>query len=726
MRSKGFLRYMLSYLLVLLLPLLLFFFSFAATITEQYRTEIVKSNARTLKQIQENLDGHMEQLIKLAYMIQQDSAVQPSKIAGDITSQRKAVSQLSTYNSILSLPEMIIVYRSGDDYCYTSSSVITPKKLLQEQFVYENHSLEDFLSAIDDPSSLLTWPADSISQFGGHRQKYLTVFLSVGSGNVSPKQRVIYLVPTEKLSGNVFSSEESGEASFLIADKNGQALLSYGSLPLTDFMGQEPESVQKLNGEDVFFTGSTSPVTGWQYSMAIPASAVEQNIRTALRNMVFLLLSIILAGGVIVYLLSRKIYQPIQKLTEKARAYGAVSSDSKEIQQVESVLDALSAESHALRKTLEDSKKPLLESRLADLLEGNGNPQETLQALREGGVFQDEHAIYQVLLIENREKDSALQEKIRTDICLAEAQDQPEILICSKIAERKLTAIVFSVPKLTNDVISLNESMGGGLSLPVPQKELPEAYRQAKTALQHGRIHGCKAILIYSQDMESPASMRNYPQQQLEALQWHLLQQDLDAFRTCLKTTMDGIQRDTIPFSMARMACLDAANITVRTLISLGGSSKPDIPVEKVEQLAAFSTISEFTQSLNRFVEETMPLLHQAEAEKSGNERIRKMKHYIESECFDCNFSLQQMADYFELTASNLSHYFKTYANVGVMEYVQELRKNEACRLLKTTSAPVQEVGAAVGMPNVSSFIRSFRQLTGFTPGQYRKNQEEA
>jgi len=30
-------------------------------------------------------------------------------------------------------------------------------------------------------------------------------------------------------------------------------------------------------------------------------------------------------------------------------------------------------------------------------------------------------------------------------------------------------------------------------------------------------------------------------------------------------------------------------------------------------------------------------------------------------------------------------------------------------------------VGEKVGMPNVSSFIRFFRQQTGTTPGQYRR-----
>ena len=97
------------------------------------------------------------------------------------------------------------------------------------------------------------------------------------------------------------------------------------------------------------------------------------------------------------------------------------------------------------------------------------------------------------------------------------------------------------------------------------------------------------------------------------------------------------------------------------------------------------------------------------------------MKAYIEENCFDEIFSLQAMADRFSLTPSNLSHYFKSCAGQGVLEYVQAQRKKEACRLLSQTDEPVQIVGARVGMPNVSSFIRFFKQQTGITPGQYRK-----
>ena len=106
---------------------------------------------------------------------------------------------------------------------------------------------------------------------------------------------------------------------------------------------------------------------------------------------------------------------------------------------------------------------------------------------------------------------------------------------------------------------------------------------------------------------------------------------------------------------------------------------------------------------------------------RPGAFRAQDMQAYIAENCFDENFSLQAMADRFSLTPSNLSHYFKNCTGQGVLEYVQALRKKEAAALLAGTDEPVQVVGERIGMPNVSSFIRFFKQQTGVTPGQYRR-----
>jgi AraC-like DNA-binding protein len=168
------------------------------------------------------------------------------------------------------------------------------------------------------------------------------------------------------------------------------------------------------------------------------------------------------------------------------------------------------------------------------------------------------------------------------------------------------------------------------------------------------------------------------------------------------------------------MVCFDVVNMTVRTLNTGSGSrSAPAVRPEMLEQLISFDTVPELIDLLETFVEETCASMEvQPDARE---ERAQDMQVYITENCFDENFSLQAMADHFSLTPSNLSHYFKNCTGQGVLECVQALRKKKAAELLSGTDEPVQVIGERVGMPNVSSFIRFFKQQTGVTPGQYRR-----
>jgi transcriptional regulator GlxA family with amidase domain len=68
-----------------------------------------------------------------------------------------------------------------------------------------------------------------------------------------------------------------------------------------------------------------------------------------------------------------------------------------------------------------------------------------------------------------------------------------------------------------------------------------------------------------------------------------------------------------------------------------------------------------------------------------------------------------------------LKRRFTTATGHSLMEYVQNLRIEEAKRLLETTTMAVDEVSVAVGYEEASFFRRLFRRVTGLTPSDYRR-----
>jgi len=69
----------------------------------------------------------------------------------------------------------------------------------------------------------------------------------------------------------------------------------------------------------------------------------------------------------------------------------------------------------------------------------------------------------------------------------------------------------------------------------------------------------------------------------------------------------------------------------------------------------------------------------------------------------------------------SLKRRFKAATGLSLTDYVQNLRVEEAKRLLEGGSLPVEEISARVGYEEPAFFRRLFRRRTGLPPAQYRR-----
>ena len=68
-----------------------------------------------------------------------------------------------------------------------------------------------------------------------------------------------------------------------------------------------------------------------------------------------------------------------------------------------------------------------------------------------------------------------------------------------------------------------------------------------------------------------------------------------------------------------------------------------------------------------------------------------------------------------------LKRRFKTATGTTLIDYLQNLRVEEAKRLLETGQIAVDEISVEVGYEDPSFFRRLFKRRTGLTPSQYRR-----
>jgi len=207
-----------------------------------------------------------------------------------------------------------------------------------------------------------------------------------------------------------------------------------------------------------------------------------------------------------------------------------------------------------------------------------------------------------------------------------------------------------------------------------------------------------------------------------EKLEQLLREEDLFAIKAYFVEMANMLRNSGVTVSVAKMVCYDIANTVYRYLERRYHSAQSTmVESPNVFIISSFDTIDDLLRILLRV---SNGLIDQFERENGGEELPlhEKMVEYIKEHCSNCDFSVGQMADAFSMSPSNLSQYFKSRQGETVMEFVTQMKFNKAKELLLNTQMPLQDIAIEVGYYNVTSFIRRFKQQSGQTPNDYRKN----
>lgn len=98
-----------------------------------------------------------------------------------------------------------------------------------------------------------------------------------------------------------------------------------------------------------------------------------------------------------------------------------------------------------------------------------------------------------------------------------------------------------------------------------------------------------------------------------------------------------------------------------------------------------------------------------------------RIKKYIENNYMK-DLTLKDIAGIHFISPNYVSHVFKKENDYSPIQYLINCRIGEARRLLLTTDLKVQEIAKYVGYDNPNYFTMIFKDTTGDSPTQFRKN----
>jgi TolB-like protein/class 3 adenylate cyclase len=101
-----------------------------------------------------------------------------------------------------------------------------------------------------------------------------------------------------------------------------------------------------------------------------------------------------------------------------------------------------------------------------------------------------------------------------------------------------------------------------------------------------------------------------------------------------------------------------------------------------------------------------------------NNDFLRRLTEVVENNLSNEQFGVSELADEMGMSRSNLLRRVKKMTDLSVSQFIRNVRLKHAMEMLSGTSHTVSEVAYKVGFSSTSYFIKCFRELYGYPPGE--------
>jgi AraC-like DNA-binding protein len=105
--------------------------------------------------------------------------------------------------------------------------------------------------------------------------------------------------------------------------------------------------------------------------------------------------------------------------------------------------------------------------------------------------------------------------------------------------------------------------------------------------------------------------------------------------------------------------------------------------------------------------------------DERGNKKMADIYTYIR-ENYNKSISLEKISKISRMSPFAFSRFFKKNSGAGFVEYLNRVRTNKACYLLRETEYHVHDIAMECGFTSISNFNKQFRKSEGISPRDYR------
>ncbi|WP_405109115.1 helix-turn-helix domain-containing protein [Paenibacillus sp. FSL K6-1217] len=758
--SKVFRRFLISYLVILIIPSIGGYMSYSTSISVTQSISI-ENSVTQLQKSQELLERRMAEVEGLTRQlaINQELNVLMSEQGRDtnVFGIWRAMRNVLTFGQTNDFLQDYYIYLANYDLVLTAGSSYRPDHYY-EIYHYADLSLEEWKQEILDRTHRSEIKPLSAFVSKGTQSSVITYMQSLpldSFNNSSPAVVVVNI--DEKIIASMLSGLTGRDGGWVhISDADGNTLVLQGQDDAyVEKLAADPffdaDQVSQFYKDDLVIT-TRSATNGWVYQAGIPRSVLMENANK-IKHMTWMITAGalflgLLAGLVLAYRNSMPINRLLAVMKEQFGKEG--SPERNEFDFLSGNIADMITKNKLLETELTRQLPVVRDAFLKRLIAGEfESREEIVSAAEQADIALGEGSGYAVILqikgYSGMDSVEILNELNAARLLLKQTfAELAGPFPMTDIGSDKIVILFFSSTEDTpaGHAAGMERLMDQGVQQVFGEyrisvqggigeyfssvTEVSASFEQARQALEYAVYTNHKGIMRH-QEVQIENTTYYYPLETEQRLISTIRAGELaEAVRIIDATFAQNLGPRELSMEMKHQLIGEMKGTFLKLLdqkifmeSALGESVKRQIiDIGTSEPLASIQA---------EFLELTGELCGYITGKKKDahTQIIKQIYQYTAEMYADTELTLYRVAEHVERPEKYISQLFKEVTGVNYSDHLIKVRMDEAAVLLRESRYTVDEIAARVGYNSSHSFRRAFKRLTGISPSTYRQSHSD-
>lgn len=731
-----------------------------------FQKELESNYLNSLSTLAENIDNSLIELQNTTILLSSDSNLydifysEKKLTTNDSPKISSMINTLLKFRATKSLIDSVYILHKDSEMILDTSGTYNANDFFARSFRYDKYN-KDFWMSLKITNTFYKVLEPSILEditYDIPRERKVIPFVTSNMVGIKSKNLFIINLNEKELSSLLNKYKFIPNSKMAIIDNSG-TLYSSSDNSITEAITKEKEFLSKISNNNFFeykvngdktlvisFSSNSSKFNNFVYTAFVPYNDFYQKSLNIKRLAYAIILLGVILSTLVAYIMSKKIYSPIDNLVNilSSNSPDSTTSDKNEVEYLNNQIRKILTNETNLKKDLSIVMPLAYEQYLIKILTNSDSLlNEDVKNFIYNSNIKFKYSDFCVSIIDLKFTDkyyssysndeyllvikgiSRMFERIALDNYPTYVLNLNKNQLCLLInlpKEDNLDNIISDIKNVMNlfdydkDLLTIFVGVGRIYSNFIGMNQ---SYNEARKALATLSPLGTDKIKVYQG--ESTSSTFQYSISDENKLYNYLIGNYKDEALSFLNLLIEKNYKNNPSEYTIKNFYASIYDTIIKVLTEKNQEVEKLMGNDYINISLNLELLS--VSDINNYI---FLLVNRVLSVNKANSKVDiiQVTQYIKENYAD-DLYLDKLADHFNTSDKYLSRLFKESIGMGFHEYLASIRISKAKSLLLETDLSVTKIGEMVGFTTHSTFFRIFKKYEGINPTQYRDNHKK-